>query len=114
VRLSETVGRRPPGRGTAAEAPSGQHDRYVDGRAVDLRFVHVCYRALGVRGRGIEHIRYPAVRQELPVDRHFQVLDVAVAAEDLAQVCFVDVFCELFNDDFGAAWLGAVGAGWAG
>jgi hypothetical protein len=29
-------------------------------------------------------------------------------------VCFVDIFGELFNHDFGAAWLGAVGAGWAG
>jgi hypothetical protein len=113
VRLSETVGRRSPGRRTAAEAPSGQHNRNVDGRAVDLRFVHVCDRALGVRGRGIQHIRYPAVRQELPVDRHFQVFNIAVAAEDLAQVCFVDVFRELFNDDFGAAWLSAVRAGWA-
>jgi hypothetical protein len=49
----------------------------------------------------------------LPIDRHFQILDIAVAAEYLAQVCFVDVLRELFNDDFGAAWLGAVGAGWA-
>jgi hypothetical protein len=113
VRLSETVGRRSPGRRTATEAPSGQHDRDIDGRAVDLRLVHVCDCALGVRGRRIQHIRYPAVRQELPVDRHFQVLDRAVAAEDFAQVCFVDVFRELFNDDFGAAWLGAVRAGWA-
>jgi hypothetical protein len=113
VRLSETIGRRPPGRRTAAESPSGQDDRNVDGCAVDLRFVHVCDRALGVRGRGIQNVRYAAVRQELPVDRHFEVLDVAVAAEDLAQVCFVDVFRELFNDDFGAAWLGAVWASWA-
>lgn len=75
--------------------------------------MHVCDRALGVRGRGIQDVSYSAVRQELPVDRHFQVLDVTVAAKDLAQVCFVDVFRELFNDDFGAAWLGAVGAGWA-
>lgn len=113
MRLSKTVGRWPPRRRTAAEPPSRQHDRNVDSRAINLRLVHVCDRALGVRGRGIQDVSYSAVRQELPVDRHFQVLDVAVAAEDLAQVCFVDIFRELFNDDFGAAWLGAVGTGWA-
>ena len=113
VRLSETIGRGSPGCRTAAEAPSRQHDRNIDGRAVNLRFVHVCDRALGVRRGGIQHVCYTTIRQELPVDRHFQVLDVAVAAEDLAQVCFVDVFRELFNDDFRAAWLGAVRAGWA-
>jgi hypothetical protein len=73
----------------------------------------MCDSALGVRRGGIQHVGYPAVRQELPIDRHFQILDIAVAAEYLAQVCFVDVLRELFNDDFGAAWLGAVGAGWA-
>jgi hypothetical protein len=75
--------------------------------------VHVRNRALGVRRRGIQHVCDSAVRQELAVDRHLEVLDVAVAAEDFAQVGFVDVFCEFFYDDFGAAWL-AVGARWAG
>jgi hypothetical protein len=74
--------------------------------------VHVRDRALGIRGRGIQHVRYPAVGEELAVDRHFQVFDVAVGAEDLAQVCFVDVFCEFFDHDLCAAWL-AVGACWA-
>jgi hypothetical protein len=75
--------------------------------------VHVRDRTLGIRWRGIQHVGDSAVRQELPVDRHLEVLDVAVAAEDLAEVCFVDVFGEFFYDDFGAAWL-AVGARWAG
>ena len=75
--------------------------------------MHVRDRALGVRRRRIQHVRDSAVRQKLPVDRHFEVLDVAVAAEDLAQVGFVDVFGEFFDHDFGAAWL-AVGARWAG
>jgi len=75
--------------------------------------VHVRDRALGIRWRGIQHVGDPAVRQELPVDRHLEVLDVAVAAEDLAQVRLVDVLCEFFYDDFGATWL-AVGAGGAG
>lgn len=112
MRLAEAVGRRPPGRRTTAEAPPRQHNRDVDRRAVELRFVHVRYRALGVRWRGIQHVGDSAVRQELPVDRHLEVLDVAVAAEDLAQVRLVDVFCEFFYDDLAAAWL-AVGAGWA-
>lgn len=109
MRLAEAVGRRPPRRRTTAKAPPRQHNRNIDRRAVELRFVHVRYRALCVRWGCIEHVRDSAVRQELPVDRHLQVLDVAVAAEDLAEMCFVDVLCELFYDDFGAAWL-AVGA----
>jgi hypothetical protein len=75
--------------------------------------VHVRDRALGVRWRRIQHVGDSAIRQKLPVDRHLEVLDVAVAAEDLAEVGFVDVFGEFFYDDFGTAWL-AVGARWAG
>lgn len=75
--------------------------------------MHVRDSTLGICGRGIQHVGDSAVRQELAVDRHFEVLDVAVAAEDFAQVGFVDVFGEFFDHDFGAAWL-AVGAGWAG
>ena len=112
MRLSEAIGRRPPGRRTAAEAPPGQHDGDVDGRAVDLGLVHVRDGALGVRGRGVQHVGDAAVRQELPVDRHLEVLDVAVAAEDLAQVRLVDVFRQLFYHDLRAAWLRW--AGWAG
>lgn len=73
--------------------------------------MHVCYGAFGVRGRGVQDVGDAAVGQELPVDGHFQVFDVAVGTEDFAQVRFVDVFGELFNDDFGAAWCGSVGAG---
>ena len=113
MRFAEAVGRRPPGRRTTAEAPSRQHNRDIDRRAVELCFVHVRNRTLCIRRGGIQHVRDPAVRQELAVDRHLEVLDVAIAAEDLAQVRLVDVLCEFFYDDFGAARL-AVGAGWAG
>jgi hypothetical protein len=112
VRLAEAVGRRSPGRRTAAEASPRQHDRHVDRRAVQLCFVHVRNCALGIRRRGIQHVGNSAVRQELAVDRHFQVLNVAVGTKDFAQVCFVDVFCEFFDHDLCAARL-AVGARWA-
>ena len=112
MRFAEAVGRRPPRDRTTAEAPSRQYNGDVDRRAVELRFVHVGYRVLCICRRGIQHVGDAAVRQKLAVDGHLQVLDVAVAAEDLAQVRLVDVFCEFFNDDFGAARL-AVGAGWA-
>lgn len=112
MRFAEAVGRRPPRRRTTAEAPSRQYNGDIDRRAVELRFVHVRYRTLGICWSGIQHIRDSAVRQELPVDRHLQVLDVAIAAENLAQVRLVDVLCEFFYNDFGAARL-AVRAGWA-
>jgi len=109
MRLTKAIRRRPPRRRTPAKPPPRQHNRHIDRRAVQLRFVHVRDSTLGVRGRGIQHVGDSTVRQELPVDRHFEVLDVAVAAEDLAQVCFVDVLGEFFDHDLGAAWL-AVGA----
>lgn len=74
--------------------------------------MHVCDCALGVGGRGIQHVRNSPIRQELTVDWHFQVLDVAIAAKDLAQVRLVDVLCEFFDHDLCAARL-AVGARWA-
>lgn len=67
--------------------------------------MHVCNSALGVRRRGIQYVRNAAVRQELAVDWHFQILNVAIVPEDLAQVRFIDVFCELLDHDFGAARL---------
>lgn len=109
MRLAEPVRRRASGRGTPAEPTTGQHDGDVDGRAVQLRLVHVRYGALGVRGRGVQHVRDPAVRQKLPVDGHLEVLDVAVAAEDFAQVRFVHVLGELLDHDLRAARL----SGWA-
>lgn len=84
MRLAKAIRRRPPRRRTTAKPPPRQHNRHIDRRAVELRFVHVRDRALGVRGRGIQHVGDSAVRQELAVDRHFEVLDGAVAAEDLA------------------------------
>lgn len=67
--------------------------------------MHVRDGALGVRRRSIEDVRNAAVRQELAVDWHFQILNVAVVPEDLAQVRFIDVFGELLDHDFGAARL---------
>ena len=92
MRFSKPVRRRSSRRRTPAEPPARQHDTHADQRAIQLRFVHVRNGALGVVGGGVEDIRYPAIRHELLVHRHFQFRDVAVRAEDLAEVRFVDVF----------------------
>ena len=70
--------------------------------------MHVCNRILGVRGCGVQHIGNPSIRQELFVDGHLEVLNLAVVAEDLAQVALVDVLGEFLDHDLCAAW--AVGA----
>lgn len=108
VRLSEAVRWWPARWRTPAEATPRQHDRDVDHCAIQLRLVHVCNRILGVRGCGVQHIGNASIRQELFVDGHLEVLNLAVVAEDLAQVALVDVLGEFLDHDLCAAW--AVGA----
>jgi len=73
--------------------------------------MHVCDRVLGMVGCGVQHIRDPSIRQELLVDGHLKVLDLAIIAEDLAQVALVDIFGELLDDYLGTAWsVGAAGS----
>ena len=70
-----------------------------------------CFRVLGL---GIQDVCDALVHHELRVQRHFEVDDGAVGAEDLAQVGGRDVFGEFFYDDFGAAGVGRRGGGGAG
>ena len=54
--------------------------------------MHVRDRGFGVGGGGVEDVGDAAVGHELLVHRHFQLGDVAVGAEDFAEVRRVDVF----------------------
>lgn len=61
--------------------------------------MHVCYSSLGgFRGR-VQYIRRPTVCVEGFVQRHVEVGDCAVSAEDFVQVRGSDVFCQFFDDD---------------
>ena len=92
MRFAETIRRRPAGRRGAAEAAARQDYTDADECAVQLRLVHVRDRGFGVGGGGVEDVGDAAVGHELLVHRHFQLGDVAVGAEDFAEVRRVDVF----------------------
>lgn len=72
--------------------------------------MHVRNGALRVALALVQDVSNSLVHQELRVQRHFQVDDGAVGAENLAQVRGVDVFGEFLDDDFRRA-DGGGGAG---
>lgn len=53
---------------------------------------------------GVQDVCDAAVRQELLVHGHLQILNLSVAAEYFTQVTFVDVLRELLYHDLCAAW----------
>lgn len=59
------------------------------------------FRKLRVR---VENICNSSIGHEMLVHRHFQILKLAIRAEDFAQVRFLDVLGEFLDDDFGAPW----------
>ena len=65
--------------------------------------MHVRDGGFGVGRGGVEDVCNTAIGEELFVHGHFQVLDFAVAAEDLAEVSFIYVLGELFDNDLCAA-----------
>ena len=92
MRFPESIRRRS-ARGRRATEPSpGQHDTDAYECAVELRFVHMRYSCFRVGGGGVEDVCDPAVRHELLVHGHFELGDVAVGAEDFAEVGGVHVF----------------------
>lgn len=66
--------------------------------------MHIGYRVLRELWCGVQDICNASVGQELLVDRHFQVLDLAKRAEHLTKVQFVDVLRELFHHNLGTPW----------
>lgn len=66
--------------------------------------MHVRYRTLCIFCVGIKDVGDTFVHQKLLVHWHLQFLDFAVRAEDFAQVPFVDILCELFDDDLSRLW----------
>ena len=110
----------PAGHGRArGELPTGQDDRDVDGRAVDLALVHVGDGGLGVHLARVQDVGGPAVvagwsRSALvssgrslvgagilteSSDGQVHVADLAVLAEYLVEVLLVDVLGQLLDDD---------------
>jgi len=82
----------------------------VDYAAVELRLVHVGDGGLGIGLGEVEDVGGAAIRAGLPVDREIQIDDVAVLAEDLVQVFFVDILGQALDDNLGGLDLGAPAA----
>lgn len=101
--FTKPVRRRPHRRRTPTEPPPRQHNANRNQRPIQLRLVHVTDGTLRIARLGKQHIRNPAIRHEVLVHRHLQVLNLSIRAEDLAEVRRVDVLGEFFDDDFGAA-----------
>lgn len=65
--------------------------------------MHVCDCGFSVGWGGVENVGDAAVGKELFVHGHLEVLDFAVATEDLTEVAFIHVFGELLDDNLCAA-----------
>lgn len=59
--------------------------------------MHVGDRGMGKGGGGVEDVADAAVEAGGAVGRHVDKFDVAVRAEDFADVVFGDILCELLN-----------------
>jgi len=59
----------------------------------------VCYRSLGGFGICVEDVSGSTVCVEGFVQRHVQVCDYAVGAEDFAEMCGSDILGQLLNDN---------------
>lgn len=97
--FSEAVWRRTSGGRGSAKSAAGQYDAYTNLCAIQLAFVHVCYRSLGGFGGCVKDVSGSAVCVEGFVKRHVQVGDHAVGAEDLAEMGGSDVLGQFLNDD---------------
>lgn len=65
----------------------------------------MCYRSLGGFGGCVEDIGGSAICVEGFVQRHVQVCDYAIGAEDFAEMCGSDILGQLLNDDLGGVVL---------
>lgn len=65
--------------------------------------MHMRNGALCVCMRGIEDVCDTAIRHELFVCGHLKFRDIAIGTEDLAQMIFVDILGQFFDDNLGAA-----------
>lgn len=61
--------------------------------------MHVCYRSLGGFGGCVKDVGGSTVCIEGFVQRHVQVGDYAIGAEDFAEMCGSDVLGQFLNDD---------------
>lgn len=97
--FSEAVWRRTSGGRGSAKSAARQHDAHTNLCAVQLTFVHVCYRSLGGFGGCVKDVGGSTVCIEGFVQRHVQVGDYAIGAEDFAEMCGSDVLGQFLNDD---------------
>lgn len=67
--------------------------------------MHVCYRSLGGFGVCVKDVGGSTVCVEGFVQRHVQVCDDAVGAEDFAEMCGSDILGQFLNDDLGRVML---------
>jgi hypothetical protein len=66
--------------------------------------MHARNRVFGINRFAVEHVRDALVGHELAVQRHLQFLNLAVCAENFAEMTLVDVLRELFDDNFATLW----------
>lgn len=66
--------------------------------------MHIRYRTFRIRWLREQNVCNAAVRHEVLVHGHLQVLNLSISAEDLAEVRDIDVFGKLFDHDFGGTW----------
>jgi len=111
VRLTEPVRRWSNRRRRPAESPPRQHNRHIHQRTIQLRLVHITNSILRKLRICVENICNSPIGHEVLVHRHLQFLDFAIVAEDLAEMRFLDVLCEFFDDDFCAAGDSSGGCG---
>ena len=68
--------------------------------------MHMCNGILSVCRGVVENVGDAAIGHELLIHGHLELTDGAVEGEDFVEVRGLDVFGELFDDDFGGAWAG--------
>lgn len=85
------------------ELAAGENNRNVDDSSIDLGFVHVGDRCLGIGFRSVQDVCCPTIGVEVPVDWHVQISNLSIHAKDLAEMVLVDVLRELLNHNLCAS-----------